>query len=73
MTIPDASRTNHAAHLDGVTHVAGHALDGADDHPGPSPGDTEVGLVDHRHPDGKVESHPAPRTPVAGDGHAHTH
>ena len=31
MTIPDASRTNHAAHLDGVTHVAGHALDGKPD------------------------------------------
>lgn len=50
-----------------------HPLGVADDHHGPSPGDTEVGLVDHRHPDGKVESHPAPRTPEAGDGHAHTH
>src|SRR3546814_18038859 len=44
-----------------------------DDHHGPTLSDTEVGLVDHRHPNGKVESHPAPHTPVAGDGHAHTH
>lgn len=44
-----------------------------DDHHGPTPSDTEVGLVSHGHPDGKVESHPAPHTPVADDGHAHTH
>ncbi len=44
-----------------------------DDHHGPTLSDTEVGLVDHRHPNGKVASHPAPHTPVAGDGHAHTH
>ena len=42
-----------------------------DDHHGPTPSDTEVGLVSHGHPDGKVESHPAPHTPVADDGHAH--
>src|SRR3546814_17587880 len=44
-----------------------------DDHHGPTLSDTEVGLVDHRHPNGKVESHPAPHTHVAGAGHAHTH
>ena len=62
---PSGSGNNSMPHM----HTPG--VDDA--HHDLAPSDADVGLVEHRHPDSKAESHPAPHAPEAGDGHARTH
>lgn len=45
----------------------------ADHHETAAPSEAPPQMVEHRHADGTVESHPAPQTPPADDGHNHEH
>lgn len=68
-------------HGGGETEPHGHAEGVAPDHHGAAAGtpasDAAPEMVEHRHADGTVESHPAPQakaqTPKADDGHDHEH
>ncbi|MEZ0470045.1 c-type cytochrome [Luteimonas salinilitoris] len=45
----------------------------ADHHETEARQDAQPRMIEHRHADGTVESHPAPQTPPADDGHEHEH
>ncbi|MBS7457912.1 c-type cytochrome [Coralloluteibacterium stylophorae] len=45
----------------------------ADHHGAEAQSDEQPQMIEHRHADGTVESHPAPQAPPADDGHDHEH
>ena len=52
---------------------APHSDTPADHHETGTQPDAQPEMVEHHHADGTVESHPAPQTPPADDGHDHQH
>jgi len=65
------------SHGGGETRPHAHGEDAADDHHAPPAATTTPQpaptMVEHRHADGTVESHPAPQSTRADDGHDHQH
>ncbi|MGH8085574.1 MAG: c-type cytochrome [Lysobacter sp.] len=57
----------------GAGGEAPHSGTPADHHETGTQPDAQPEMVEHRHADGTVDSHPAPQNPPADDGHDHEH